>query len=117
MPIWRNASAQTDGYGGFTFAGRSRINGGNQNQPALFSRQFERFGRIDFGFVMTVRLNVVGVQAQLGGNFANRAHGGRLGDFGIGFEAHDFPLEMRRDIPSESIRRQTGGLKIISGIL
>ncbi|EEZ74795.1 hypothetical protein NEILACOT_05173 [Neisseria lactamica ATCC 23970] len=40
-----------------------------------------------------------------------------MGDFGIGFEAHDFPLEMRRDIPSESIRRQTGGLKIISGIL
>ena len=83
---------QTDGYSGFTLTRRSRINGGNQNQTALFFRQLECFGRIDFGFVMTIGLDVVNVQTQLGGNFTNRAHGGRLGNFSIGFEAHDFPL-------------------------
>jgi hypothetical protein len=83
---------QTDGHGGFAFARRSRVNGGNQNQTALFLRQFERFGRVDLGFVMAVGFDIVHVQTQLGGNFANRTHGGRLGDFGIGFEAHDFPL-------------------------
>ena len=83
---------QTDGHGGFAFARRSRVDGGNQNQTALFLRQFERFGRIDFGFVMAVGFDIVNVQTQLGGNFANRTHGGGLGDFGIGFEAHDFPL-------------------------
>ena len=83
---------QTDGDGGFAFARRSRVDGGNQNQTALFLRQFERFGRIDFGFVMAVGFDIVNVQTQLGGNFANRTHSGRLGDFGIGFEAHDFPL-------------------------
>ena len=83
---------QTNGYSGFTLTRGSRINGGNQNQTALFLRQLECFGRIDFGFVMTIGLDVVHVQTQLGGNFTNRAHGGRLGNFSIGFEAHDFPL-------------------------
>ena len=41
---------------------------------------------------MAVGFDIVNVQTQLGGNFANRTHSGRLGDFGIGFEAHDFPL-------------------------
>ena len=45
-----------------------------------FCGQFERFGRIDFGFVMAVGFDIVNVQTQLGGNFANRTHGGRLGD-------------------------------------
>ena len=69
----------------------------------MFLRQFERFGRIDFGFVMTVGFDIVNVQTQLGGNFANRTHGGRLGDFGIGFEAYDFPLLLFSFITSDII--------------
>lgn len=45
---------QADGYGGFAFAGGGGVDGGYQNQFAVFFRQRENVGGGDFGFVFAV---------------------------------------------------------------
>ena len=72
---------QADGDGGFPFAGRRGVDGGDQHQPPLFFGQFECVGRIDFGFVFAVMLQLVGLQAQFFGNLVDVPDIGGLCDF------------------------------------
>ena len=76
---------QTDGDGGFSFAGGRGVDGGDQHQPPLFFGQFECVGRIDFGFVFAVMLQLVGLQAQFFGNLVDVPDIGGLCDFYVRF--------------------------------
>ena len=75
---------EPDGERGFAFACGRGVDGGYQYQFAALVGQSESVGRVDFGFVFAVLLQIIGRDAKLGGDLGNGLQGGGLGDFYIG---------------------------------
>ena len=75
---------EPDGERGFAFACGRGIDGGYQYQLAALVRQPESIGGVDFGFVFAVLLQIVGRNAELGGDLGDGLQGGGLGDLNVG---------------------------------
>ena len=75
---------ESDGERGFAFACGRGVDGSYENQFAVFVRQPESVGGIDFGFVFAVLLQIVGRDAELGGDSGDGLQRSGLGDLNVG---------------------------------
>ena len=74
---------QTHGSGGLALASGGGADGGHQHQLGLAGQVLQGVD-VDLGLVVAIVLQLLGLDAHLGGNLLNGEHLGRLGDFDIG---------------------------------
>ena len=85
FPDFRHGLPQTDGGGGFSFAGGGGIDGGDQNQFAVRPGIETCKKRVvKLGFIAPVQIQLFFPDAEFGRNIANRAQVCALGDFNVG---------------------------------
>ena len=75
---------EPDGERGFAFACGRGVDGGYEYQFAALVGQPESVGRVDFGFVFAVLLQIIGRDAELVGDLGDGLQGGGLGDLNVG---------------------------------
>ena len=81
------AVGETDGNGGFAFAGGGGVDGGDEDEFAGLACG-GKFAEIDFGFVVAVGDERFRRDAKRGGDVGNGTDGGSAGNGGVGRLAH-----------------------------